>query len=1096
MRCQSCQQENPDQAKFCMGCGTRLFPEAAPPPVTRDRPVYTPAHLSEKVLTSRSALQGERKQVTVLFADVKGSVDLSSQLDPEEWHQILDRFFQILTSGVHRFEGTVNQYTGDGIMALFGAPIAHEDHAQRACYAALHLSEHLRSYANELRLERGLNFSVRMGLNSGDVVVGQIGDDLRRDYTAQGLTVGLASRMEQLAEPGKVFLTESTARQVTGYFELRELGSARVGSDGEVGTFELVGVGRLRTRLDAARARGFSKFVGRKKELGALEAALEQALDGSAQVVAVVAEAGIGKSRLCYEFVQLCRERGLEVHQANALPHAQAVPFLPILEYLRDYFGIGESDSDETARDKIAGRVVRLAEELTEALPLLYDFLGVADPERPAPAMDPEAREARLFDVMHRITHARSERHPAVLVVEDLHWLDPGSERFLENLIASLPGTRTLLVVNFRPEYEPPWTDKRYYRTLLLEPLGPEASDELLAHLLGEDPSVRALPDLIRERTRGNPFFIEELVQVLVEDGILAGTRGAHRLVAPLEQLPTPQTVQALVASRIDGLGERAKQLLQVASVIGKRFSRALLESVSELSRPELSAALRHLIDRGFVYERALSPAAEYSFQHPLTQETAYGTQLQQSRAHTHAALASRIILLDPERRDERSALIADHWERAGESLEAARWHRRAAVWAGVAHPAESLRHWRRVPVLLRRVPETVETLSLAVGAYVRILLLGLRMGMSEDEAKRMFEQGKALASKSDDPRLLGGLIVRYAAMRGTAGAVEEALDLARQVLRLADESRSAATVWAARIGVVHWAYYLGRLRAGLRMAERNLESPPEDLNVGTEFLTYRPYIQLSHFRGIYLMRSGRLDEARESLARALALAEEYGEVELPGWVRTSQGRLAYFEGDAGAALSHARAGLDLADRTGSAFSLVHAYHATAPAHLLRREWSEAIAASKRGLALARENRTGLFLEAELLGYQAQAHLGRAEIGPARALIDASLALARQRGARVAELTALLARARLLIRSGGGARSRAEPVLRQVERLIEQTGAATYRAYVHRERAELARAQGDRGTRERELRLARLHFQDSGARGRAARITAELDALS
>jgi class 3 adenylate cyclase len=347
--------------------------------------------------------------VTVLFADVKGSMDLAEQVDPEEWHKIMDRFFAILSDGVHRFEGTINQYTGDGIMALFGAPIAHEDHAQRACYAALHLKDELRRYAEDLKRSRGLSFSVRMGLNSGEVVVGKIGDDLRMDYTAQGQTVGLAARMERLAAPGSAYLTEHTAKLVSGFFQLRDLGPFEIkGMRDPVRVHELEGVGRMRTRLEVSHARGFSKFVGRQSEMAALEAALEQATSGNAQVLGVVAGPGTGKSRLCYEFAERCRARGIVVYEAHGLSHTKLVPFYPILELLRAVFRIAEQDGNEAAREKIAGRMLLLDETLADGLPLMFDFLGVPDPDRPSPPLGPEARRRQLLDLSRRFSSLRT----------------------------------------------------------------------------------------------------------------------------------------------------------------------------------------------------------------------------------------------------------------------------------------------------------------------------------------------------------------------------------------------------------------------------------------------------------------------------------------------------------------------------------------------------------------------------------------------------------------------------------------------------------------------------------------------------------------
>jgi class 3 adenylate cyclase len=557
IHCPSCGHDNREEARFCDGCGvalTRLCPscgttlraaarfcDGCGQPVSgsttaspvRDLRAYTPRHLAEKILTARSALEGERKPVTVLFADVKGSMELAEQVDPEEWHGIMDRFFHLLAEGVHRFEGTVNQFTGDGIMALFGAPIAHEDHAQRACWAALHLTEELRRYAEELKRTRGVAFSVRMSLNSGEVVVGTIGDDLRMDYTAQGHTVGLAQRMEQLAEPGKVYLTQHAAALASGFFQLRDLGAFDVkGVREPVHAYELQGVGPMRTRLEISRARGFSRFVGRDEEMAALEAALARAGSGNGQLVGIVAEPGVGKSRLCFEFAERCRARGLRFASAHGVPHGKMVPFLPWLELLRSVFGLTDQDSDETARDKIAGRMLRFDEALGDAVPLMFDFLGVPDPRRPAPRMDPEARQRQLFGVIKRMMQARTRREPEahVHLFEDLHWFDGGSEAFLAAMIDALADTRTLLLVNFRPEYHAAWMRKSYYQQLPLRPLGLEAITELLQEQLGTDPSLGALAQRIRERTGGNPFFIEEVVQSLVEAGALEGARGAYRL--------------------------------------------------------------------------------------------------------------------------------------------------------------------------------------------------------------------------------------------------------------------------------------------------------------------------------------------------------------------------------------------------------------------------------------------------------------------------------------------------------------------------------------------------------------------------------------
>jgi class 3 adenylate cyclase len=701
--CPGCGAENPGAHKFCSACGGSLNAPptasgggaetpsvngsslAAAAPGERYPRAHTPEHLAEKIRDARADLDGERKQVTVLFADVMGSMDLAERTDPELWRSIMDRFFTILCDGVHRFEGTVDKFTGDGIMALFGAPLAHEDHAQRACWAALTLQRELAAYATEVRRSDGLSFSVRMGINSGEVVVGQIGDDLRLEYTAVGHTVGLAQRMESLAEPGKAYLTEHTAKLVAGYLDLDDLGEFDVKCVSEpVHVHALAGAGGARTRLDISRARGFTRFVGRGDELTTLDAALEQARSGGGVVVGVVGEAGVGKSRLCHEFLERARRRGIPVYEAQGQAHGREIPFLPVLQMMRNYFGIAESDTDQQAREKVAGRMLLLDDAFADDLPLLFDFLAVPDPHRPAPRMDPDARQRTLLGMVQRLVHSGTQDNPGIYLLEDAHWFDPGTEIFATRFIEALPSSRTLAITNFRPEYSAPWMRKSYYRQISLAPLGPEAIKALLAELLGEHPSLNGLPDLIQERTAGNPFFIEEVVRALAESGNIEGKRGAYRLVRPVDDTGVPPTVNTILAARIDRLAEREKSLLQTAAVIGREFSEPILARAAALPDGELEPALRALVAAEFLYEQELYPEANYAFKHPLTQEVAYHSQLGERRSAMHRRVAEALEELYPDKLDERAALLAQHWEAAGDPLAAARWSARAAAWVGL----------------------------------------------------------------------------------------------------------------------------------------------------------------------------------------------------------------------------------------------------------------------------------------------------------------------------------------------------------------------------------------------------------------------------
>src|SRR5207249_1157225 len=481
---------------------------------------YTPSYLAEKIFTSRRALEGERKQVTVLFADLKGSTELIAGLDPEEAQQLLDPALHLMMDAVHRFEGTVNQVLGDGIMALFGAPIAHEDHPLRACYAALAMQAAMQPYTAEVRRTRGLELRMRVGLNSGEVVVRAIGNDLHMDYSAVGETTVLAARMEQLATPGTIRLTAATLRLVEGLVQVNALGPVPVkGLTEPVEVFELVGATAVRQRFQARAAQGLTRFVGRQRELDALHQALEQAGAGHGQVVALVGEAGVGKSRLVYEFAHSHRTQGWRVLESASVSYGKATPYLPVLELLKRYCHLEDHDDHRTIRAKVTGQVLTLDETLQDTTSALLALLDALPADSPFLTLDPSQRRQRTLAALKRVLLRESQVQPLMLVFEDLHWIDAETQALLDSLVESLPTARLLLLVNYRPEYQHGWGSKTYYAQLRLDPLPPASADELLQALLGDDPSLAPLTQLLIERTEGNPLFLEESVRALVETG-------------------------------------------------------------------------------------------------------------------------------------------------------------------------------------------------------------------------------------------------------------------------------------------------------------------------------------------------------------------------------------------------------------------------------------------------------------------------------------------------------------------------------------------------------------------------------------------------
>jgi class 3 adenylate cyclase len=623
---------------------------------------YTPPHLTDKILAARPALEGERKQVTVFFADIKDSTRLIEGLDPEAAQQLLDPAIRLMMEAVHRFEGTVNQVLGDGIMALFGAPIAHEDHALRACYAALALQSAIRTYADAVRRAHGMVLQLRVGLNSGEVVVRAIGNDLHMDYSAVGQHTHLAARMEQLATPGTILLTVATWRLVEGLVRVNTLGAVPVkGLTAPVEAFELVGVTTLRRRLQAAAARGLTRFVGRQHELESLHQALAQAAAGHGQVVALVGEAGVGKSRLAYEFVHAHPTQGWRVLESASVSYGKATPYFPVLDLLKRSWHLDEPDDPRTVRAKVTGQVLTLDETLQDTLPALLSLLEVLPDDSPFRQLDPPQRRQHTLQALKRVLLRESQVQPLLLVFEDLHWIDAETQALLDSLVESLPTAQLLLLVNYRPEYQHGWGSKTYYTQLRLDPLPPASADEFLQALLGDDPSLVPLKQLLIARTEGNPFFLEESVRTLVETGVLVGEPGAYHLAQALPTIQVPATVQAVLAARIDRLPPEEKRLLQTAAVIGTEVPLPLLQTIADMPEAALHRGLAHLQAAEFLYETRLFPELEYTFKHALTHEVAYGSLLLERRRALHARLVEALEALAPDQLTEQVERLAHH---------------------------------------------------------------------------------------------------------------------------------------------------------------------------------------------------------------------------------------------------------------------------------------------------------------------------------------------------------------------------------------------------------------------------------------------------
>jgi class 3 adenylate cyclase/tetratricopeptide (TPR) repeat protein len=812
MRCPRCQQENPPQAKFCLECATPLAlrcancgtqipsgakfciecatPVGAPGSPARfaSPETYTPKHLAEKILTSKAALEGERKLVTVLFADLKGSMEMLADRDPEEARKLLDPVLEHMMEAVHRYEGTVNQVMGDGIMALFGAPVAHEDHAVRACYAALRMQRRVTLYADEIQQQGGTPVQIRVGLNSGEVVVRAIGSDLHMDYTAVGQTTHLAARMEQIAKPGSALITGATLNLAEGYVQVRPLGAVPVkGLEAPTPIYELTGTIPARSRLQAGASRGLTRFVGRDRELEQLVQAFERAAVGHGQAVAVVGEAGVGKSRLAWEFTRSHRVHGWLVLESGAVSYGKATPYLPVIELLKAYCGIQERDDPRAIRERVAGKLLMLDRTLEPLLTPLLALLDVPVSEASWAALDPPQRRQRTLDAIKRLLLRESQVQPLLLLFEDLHWIDADTQALLDGLMESLPTARILLLVNYRPEYQHAWGGKTYYLQLRIDPLRPESADALLTALLGEDQPLAPLKRLLIERTQGNPFFLEESVRALVETQVLVGERGAYRVTKAPDAWQIPATAQAILAARIDRLAPDDKRLLQAAAVIGKDVPFALLQAITDLPEEDLRRGLRHLQAAEFLYEAKLFPDLEYTFKHAFTHEVGYGSLLQDRRRSLHARIVDAIEALYPERLTEHVERLAHHAMRGELWEEAITYLRQAGAKAlGRSANREAVGCFEQALTALQHLPETRERLEQAIDLRFDLRTALFPLG----EFERIFgclREAEGLARALDDQRRLGQLSVYTCHNLNMTGHPTEALGFGQRAQAIAE---------------------------------------------------------------------------------------------------------------------------------------------------------------------------------------------------------------------------------------------------------------------------------------------------------------------
>ena len=938
--CPKCRAAIPPGKKFCGECGSALGQAEPPRALDYSQPqTYTPKFLADKILTSRQSLEGERKLVTVLFADVANYTSISEKLDSEEVRQIMDGCFKIIVDSVYRYEGTIDKFTGDGVMALFGAPLAHEDHAQRACYAALAIQKAMGEYGDQVKKDCGVDFKMRIGLNSGPVIVGTVGTDLRMDYTAVGDTVNLASRMQTMAQPGTVLVSRDIHKMTRDFFKFKPLGKMVVkGKEEAVEAYELLEATEVATRIEAAVIRGLTRFVGRDKEMATLKEAFDKAKAGSGQVVGVVGEAGVGKSRLLLELRRMLPEGEDTFLEGRCLHYGGSMPYLPFLDILRAYFDIEEGDREYVIKKKMAEKVKHLDEKLKEALPSIEDILSLKVEDEAYLRLDAPLKRVKIFEAIRDVLVRESQKKPLVIAVEDLHWIDKTSEEFLGYLIGFLANARITLLLLYRPEYTHQWGSKSYYRQIGVDQLSLTSSAELVQSILEEGEVAPELKNLILTTAAGNPLFMEEFTHSLLENGSIQRKHHQYVLTRKTSEIPVPDTIQAIIAARMDRLEDNMKRTMQVASVIGRDFAFRILQTITG-TKEELKSHLINLQGLEFIYEKSLFPELEYIFKHALIQEVAYNSLLLKRRKEIHERIGQAIEELYPERLEEFYEVLAHHYAKA-ENAEKAYHYLKQSGDKAIRNYAmgEALSFYRGAMDLLAKQPDSEE--NKRKGIEIRLLMsTAMRYLVYPEWSLPVLEEGERLARELGDKKslaqFLSHLSLHYAQMGDSLRGLKHAEDCFRE----AEEAHDIDLVASIGLGLSmnyvapgeYWkiADVLPRVIALIESNGRQTDSFGWGFNV---------YAASHGVYGLALAALGEFQRAEALCDKGLRFAREIKDLYCIGFVEAFYASATALRGDAEQTILHAERAIRNCEETGFLSTIGAAWQISGWGHLMLGE--------------------------------------------------------------------------------------------------------------------------------------------------------------
>ena len=1030
MKCPKCQTENPDTKKFCRKCGTKLVQvcpqcssECLPGDefcgecghdlaVPSERPPadlsfeeklekiqrYLPGGLTEKILAQRGKIEGERKQVTVMFCDAEGFSLLSEKLGPEKVYAIMDEVFETLIHKVNEFGGTVNKMTGDGVMALFGAPIALEDAPQRAIRSALAIQREIARFSDRTKAETGAPLRMRIGIHTGPVVVGSLGNDLRVEFTAVGDTVNLASRMEGLAEPGTVYVTEETFKLTEGLFRFEALGEREVkGKEAPVRAYRVIAPSTQRTRFDVSAERGLTPFLGRERELELLLDGLERAKAGRGQAFSVMGEAGVGKSRLLYEFRKAIANEDVIFLEGRCLSYSTNVAYHPVIDLLKSTFDIHEGDDDDRIRDRVKKGLKEQGADESSTLPFVLEMLSVKESGIDAMGLTPEVRKDRTLEALKRIVLKGSERRPLVMAVEDLHWVDKSSEEAFKDMLDAISGAQLLLIFTYRPEFVHTWGGKSYHNQVNLNRLSNRETLAMASYILGTEIMGEDLEELILNKTEGIPFFVEEFMKSLKDLGIIEWKDSGYYLAKDITEVAIPSTIQEVIMARVDSLPDGAKSVLQTGSAIGREFSCELIKRVTGIPTQEMTPHLSVLRDSELLYERGIFPQATYIFRHSLTQEVAYDSLLIKRRSEIHERIGQAIEELYPNRLQEFYEMLAHHYSRSENLGKAYQYLKLSGDKATLSYSTwEAFRFYKEAINGLNKLPETEE--NKRRGIEVRLLITSAAMGLAYPEGSlQILEEGARLskdlsdersmakfysslgayyswqedllrgieycenafreAEKTDDVELLASIGFDLCTTYPASGHFLKIAEVAPKVIALLESTQRQSESFGRGINVysfllARYGYamgYLGDFEQGEALCARGLSFAREINNL------YSICVAEYDCGCLFAVR-GDGEKAIEHMQNAIKYAEETQIVSMLSYCWSFLGYGYYLLGDLETAREHIEKGLQIQRDTGFAAVLSLHYYFLVPVYLDSGDLENARSCAEAALELAQTN--------------------------------------------------------------------------------------------------------------------------------------------